>query len=206
MAAEIYLIRHGETPWSLSGQHTGHTDVPLSERGEQQARHLAGLLRGISFSQVLVSPLQRARRSCELAGLGATARIEPNLSEWDYGDYEGLTPAQIHTLNPAWDVFRDGCPHGESPQQVTARARQVLTELTSISGPVAIFSHGHFLRALAVSWIDLPIHAGRRLSLDTGSMSILGYEHKDLQTPAIVLWNAVSGALFELQPRRNAHN
>jgi broad specificity phosphatase PhoE len=202
MVAEVHLIRHGETRWSLSGQHTGRTDLPLTERGEQRARYLGQLLRGIAFSEVLVSPLQRARRTCELAGLSAAAHVQENLSEWDYGDYEGLTPVQVHAQRPDWDVFRDGCPGGESPEQVAARAGQVIAEVRAIDGRVAIFSHGHFLRVLAVRWIDLPMRLGRQFSLETGSLSILGYEQDDAQYPTIRLWNAVSNDAFDLEPHR----
>ena len=201
MDAQIYLIRHGETAWSLSGQHTGRTDLPLTEPGEQQARHVGELLHAIEFSQVLVSPLRRALRTCELAGFGAVARIEQDLSEWNYGDYEGLTPAQIRAQRPGWDVYRDGCPGGESAERVAVRADRVIAELRTLQGRVALFSHGQFLRALAVRWIELPIEQGYHLGLDTGSLSILGYEHNNVEAPAIMLWNAVSNDLFELMPR-----
>lgn len=201
MDAQIYLIRHGETAWSVSGQHTGRTDLPLTEPGEQQARHVGDLLHAIEFSQVLVSPLRRALRTCELAGFGAAARIEQDLSEWNYGDYEGLTPAQIRAKRPGWDVYRDGCPGGESAEQVAVRADRVIAQLRTMQGRVALFSHGQFLRALAVRWIELPIEQGYHLSLDTGSLSILGYEHNNVEAPAILLWNAVSNDLFELTPR-----
>lgn len=201
MAAQIYLIRHGETAWSISGQHTGRTDLPLTQNGEQQARQVGDLLRSVKFSQILVSPLQRARRTCELANFGACARIEQDLSEWDYGDYEGLTPTQIRARRPGWDVYRDGCPGGESAAQVAARADRVIAELRAIEGLVALFSHGQFLRALAVRWIELPIEQGYHLGLDTGSLSILGYEHNNVDAPAILLWNAVSNDLFELKSR-----
>lgn len=204
VALEIYLIRHGETAWSLSGQHTGRTDLPLTEHGEQQARQLGDLLHGVSFSQIQVSPLRRARRTCELATFGAAARVEQDLSEWDYGDYEGLTPTQIHAQRPGWNVYRDGCPGGESAQQVAARADRVIAALGTVKGRVALFSHGQFLRALAVRWIELPIQQGYRLALDTGSLSILGSEHNNEGAPAILLWNAVSNDLFELTSRTAA--
>ncbi|MGA2563498.1 MAG: histidine phosphatase family protein [Steroidobacteraceae bacterium] len=187
---QVYLIRHGQTSWSVSGQHTGRTDVPLTEQGEQQARQLGVVLHAVSFSQVLVSPMQRARRTCELAGLGAQARIEPLLHEWDYGDYEGLTRAQIRATRAQWDVFRDGCPGGESPEQVSARAAQILLQVRAMPGRVALFSHGHLLRALGVRWIELPIQAGSHFGLDAGSLSVLGYEHASALEPAIELWNA----------------
>ena len=197
---QIYLIRHGETAWSRSGQHTGRTDVPLTERGELQAKHLRGLLRAIRFSQVLASPLQRARRTCELAGLGAAMRVEQNLSEWDYGQYEGLTNAQIRTQHADWDVFRDGCPGGESTAHMCARVDALLSQLRAMPGRVALFSHGHFLRALAVRWIELPLLRGRHFGLDAGAVSMLGYEHDNVHEPAIELWNAVSNELFDLVP------
>jgi broad specificity phosphatase PhoE len=201
VAAQIYLIRHGETAWSLSGQHTGRTDLALTQHGEQRARHVGELLHTIEFSQVLVSPLRRAKRTCELAGLGAAARTEEDLSEWNYGAYEGLTPAQIRAQRTGWDVYRDGCPGGESAEQVAVRADRVIAELRTMQGRVALFSHGQFLRALAVRWIELPIGQRYHLALDTGSLSILGYEHNNVEAPAILLWNAVSNDLFELMPR-----
>jgi broad specificity phosphatase PhoE len=188
---QIYLIRHGETAWSLSGQHTGCTDVPLTARGEQQAGHVGELLRAIRFSQVLASPLQRARRTCELAGLGEAMCLEQNLREWDYGRYEGLTNTQIRAQHTDWDVFRDGCPGGESSEQMCARADAVRSQLAAMSGCVAVFSHGHFLRALAVRWIELPLLHGRNFGLNAGAVSLLGYEHHSLQEPAIELWNLV---------------
>jgi len=170
VAEQIYLIRHGETPWSLSDQHTGRsTDLPLTERGEEQARQIGALLDGIFFSEVLVSPLQRARRTCELTGLGAVARVDPNLREWNYGGYEGPTAAQIRAQRPGWDIDRDGAPGGESADQVPARADLMIVELRAMVGRVAIFSHGQFLRALAVRWIELltekrlPFRSGHRI-------------------------------------------
>jgi len=202
MVARAYLIRHGETQWSRTGQHTGRTDLPLTSRGEQQARDLGKLFDRSTFSHILVSPLQRALRTCELAGLAAGARVEQNLSEWNYGDYEGRTPDEIHARRPSWDVFRDGCPGGESPEQVAARADSVLDEVRRMDGDIALFSHGHFLRALAARWCDLPIRCGRQFALDTGSLSIIGYEHGNVAVPAVLLWNAVSNEMFELTPRR----
>jgi broad specificity phosphatase PhoE len=194
---QIYLIRHGETKWSLSGQHTGRTDVPLTEHGELQARALGPVLRAVGFTQVLVSPLARARRTCELAGLLAQAKVEPRLHEWDYGDYEGLTSAQIRATRADWDVFRDGCPGGESPEQVSARVEALLDALRLLQGRVALFSHGHIMRALAVRWIELPIRTGSNFGLDAASLSRLGYEHANVREPAIELWNQASGDLPE---------
>lgn len=201
VVGQIYLIRHGETAWSRSGQHTGRTDVPLTARGELQAKQVGALLNALQFSQVLVSPLQRARRTCELAGYGQTMRIDPNLHEWDYGQYEGLTSEQIRAQYADWDVFRDGCPGGESPKQMGARVDGVLSQLRAMSGRVAVFSHGHFLRALAVRWIELPLRQGRNFGLNAGALSMLGYEHHNLEEPAIELWNAASNELFDLVPR-----
>ena len=188
----LYLMRHGETAWSLSGQHTGRTDIPLTEQGEQDARKLAERLRTVKFSRVFTSPLQRARRTCELAGLGEVAEIEPNLSEWDYGDYEGQRPADIRKARPDWNVFRDGCPGGESPAQVSERADRAIAGLRTLEGNIAIFSHGHFGRVLGVRWIELQVRQAQHLLLSTASISILGYEHNVTEVPAIVLWNAVS--------------
>jgi broad specificity phosphatase PhoE len=200
MTARIYLIRHGETKWSLSGQHTGRTDLPLTERGEEQARAVGKLLSGTKFEQVLVSPLERARRTCELAGLGGAACVEADLSEWNYGNYEGLTLAEIRIQHPGWEIFRNGAPGGESVDQVAARADRLIVELRAATGGVAIFSHGHFLRSLAVRWIDQPIQQGRHFDLDTGSLSILGYQRNDIEVPVISLWNAVSNDVFDLVP------
>jgi probable phosphoglycerate mutase len=189
VVGHIYLIRHGETAWSLSGQHTGRTDVPLTAHGEQQARRVGELLRPVRWSQVLASPLQRARRTCELAGLGEAMRVEANLREWDYGQYEGLTNAQIRAQQADWDLFRDGCPGGESTKQMRARADAVCAQLRALSGSVAVFSHGHFLRSLAVRWIELPLLHGRNFGLNAGAVSLLGYEHRSVHEPAIELWN-----------------
>jgi probable phosphoglycerate mutase len=190
VAAELYLIRHGETVWSLVGRHTGRTDLPLTPRGEIQARRVGVQLRGLEFSQVLTSPLQRARRTCELAGLGASARVVPELSEWDYGSYEGLTRAQIQAQRPRWDVFQDGCPEGESAGQLQARVDRLRDALRRAGGRIAVFSHGHFLRALAVRWLDAPLPLARHLALDAGALGVLGFEHDDGLTPVIQLWNS----------------
>jgi broad specificity phosphatase PhoE len=192
LLSHLYLMRHGETAWSLSGQHTGRTDIPLTEQGEQDARKLAERLRAVDFSRVFTSPLQRARRTCELAGLGKVAEIEPDLAEWDYGDYEGQRPADIRKARPDWNVFRDGCPGGESPAQVSKRADRMIARLRTFEGNIAIFSHGHFGRVLGARWIVLEIRQAQHLLLNTASVSILGYEHNLAEVPAIVLWNAVS--------------
>ena len=192
MLSHIYLVRHGETAWSLSGQHTGRTDIPLTELGEQDARKLAERLRAVKFSRVFTSSLQRARQTCELAGLGDIAEIEPDLAEWDYGDYDGQRSVDIRKARPDWNVFRDGCPGGESPAQVSERADQVIARLRTLEGNIAIFSHGHFGRILAARWIGLETRQAQNLLLSTASISILGYEHNVAEVPAIVLWNAVS--------------
>ena len=186
----IYLIRHGETEWSLSGQHTGRTDIPLTGHGEDEARWLVPWLRNISFIRVFTSPSQRARRTCELVGLGGAARLEPDLVEWDYGDYEGKRSADISKERPGWNLFDDGVPNGESPVQISARADRLLSQLCTFNGKVALFSHGHTSRVLAARWMGLPVSDGQHLSLDTGSLSILGTDphHPELRT--IELWNA----------------
>jgi probable phosphoglycerate mutase len=184
----VYLARHGETAWSLSGQHTGRTDLPLTERGERQAHALGERLRGAHFAKVLTSPSQRARRTAELAGFGSQAEIDPDLAEWDYGQYEGRRTADILAENPGWFLFRDGCPGGETPDQVAARADRVVQRVRAVHGNVAIFSSGHISRVFAARWLGLEAAAGRYLLLDTSSLSILGYEH-NLAEPAIRLWN-----------------
>ena len=184
----IYLARHGETAWSLTGQHTGSTDLPLTESGERNAQRLRARLSGIVFDRVFTSPLRRARRTCELAGFGPVAEIDPNLREWNYGQYEGLRSVEIHAERPDWQLFRDGAPGGESPQQVAARADRVVDRLRAVSGNVLVFSSGHFLRMLAGSWTGMAPYEARCLMLSTGSLSVLGYEH-NLEQPAINLWN-----------------
>jgi broad specificity phosphatase PhoE len=191
----VCLARHGETAWSLSGQHTGLTDLPLTERGESEARslkpRLQGMeLKGAAFSKVFTSPLQRAVRTCELAGFGDRSEIDPDLVEWNYGEYEGVRTEEIRERRPTWQLFRDGCPGGESPDQIGARADRVVARVRSINGSVLLFSSGHFLRVLAARWLGLDAGGGASLVLDTASVSILGYEH-DLSEPAIRLWNDV---------------
>jgi broad specificity phosphatase PhoE len=185
----IYIARHGETAWSLTGQHTGLTDLPLTKAGEMNARRLTERLKGLTFTKVFTSPLQRAVRTCELAGFGAQTEVDPDLVEWNYGEYEGRTGAEIRKERPDWQLFRDGAPGGESPHQVEARADRVVARLRAIPGDVLLFSSGHFIRVLAVRWIgiELPLHA-RSLMLSTASLSAVGYEN-DLSRPVIRLWN-----------------
>jgi len=184
----VYLARHGETAWTVSGQHTGLTDIPLTERGERNARRLGERLRGLTFARVFTSPLQRARKTCELAGFGDRAEVDADLVEWNYGRYEGLTTADILKANPNWQLFRDGCPGGESVAQIGARADRVLARVRAVPGDVLLFSSSHFLRVLAARWCGLEPAGGRYLYLGTATLSTLGYEH-DLNEPVIRLWN-----------------
>ncbi|MCX6929545.1 MAG: histidine phosphatase family protein [Verrucomicrobia bacterium] len=184
----IYLARHGETAWSVTGQHTGRTDLPLTERGERNAGRLGQRLSGLVFAKVFTSPLQRAFRTCELAGFGAIAKVDPDLVEWNYGDYEGLRTVQIRSKHPNWQLFRDGCPSGESPEQVGSRADRTVSRLREIEGDVLIFSSGHFLRVLASRWLGLEPAAGRFFMLKTASLSALGYENS-LAQPVIQFWD-----------------
>jgi probable phosphoglycerate mutase len=190
---EVYLARHGETAWSLSGQHTGLTDLPLTERGEQNARRMAERLRGLTFARVYTSPLKRVKRTCELAGFGDVAEVMPELVEWNYGDYEGLKTVEIHKARPNWHLFRDGCPSGESPAEVGERADRVVKKVRTVSGDMLIFSSAHFLRVLAARWLGLPPEAGRYLVLSVASVSVVGYEH-NLSEPVIRLWNDTKDA------------
>ena len=182
----IYLARHGETAWSATGRHTGLTDLPLNERGEHNARQLGKRLAGMSFAAVLTSPSQRAKRTCELAGFAGNAEIDPELVEWNYGDYEGLRTVEIRAKRPGWELFRDGCPNGESPKEVGARADRVIARIRAIKGDVLIFSSGHFLRVFAARWLGLEAAAGKYFMLSTASLSALSYEHDE---PAIQFWN-----------------
>jgi probable phosphoglycerate mutase len=185
----VYLARHGETAWSLSGQHTGRTDLPLTPNGERNARRLGDRLKGLTFTKVFSSPLQRARRTCELAGYGEGVELDPDLLEWDYGQYEGRTSADIFKERPDWQLFRDGCPGGESPEQVRLRADRVVSRWRAVPGDILVFSSGHFLRAMAACWLGYETVApGRNFLLTTASLSALGYEH-NLSQPVIRLWN-----------------
>jgi broad specificity phosphatase PhoE len=195
---KIYFIRHGETEWSLSGRHTGHTDVPLTPHGEAMARGLATTLKGIPFSLVLTSPRLRARSTCALAGLAgegaSAAQTEPKLAEWDYGKYEGLRSQEIHEHKPNWDLWKTGCPGGEKPTDVQRRADHVIDRLCALSGNVALFSHGHFGRVLAARWIDLRVKQGRHFVIDPASVGILTFDASHPQRRVISLWNS-SGSL-----------
>jgi broad specificity phosphatase PhoE len=184
----VYLARHGETAWTVSGQHTGLTDLPLTERGERNAFSLGQRLKGLAYTAVLSSPLQRATRTCELAGFGKVAQVQSDLVEWNYGDYEGRRLVEIHAERPGWQLFRDGCPKGESPGQVGQRADRVIRQTRSLSGNVLIFSSGHFLRVLAARWLGLEPAGGRLFILSTASLSALSYQHT-LAEPAIRLWD-----------------
>jgi probable phosphoglycerate mutase len=187
----VYLARHGETAWSLSGQHTGLTDLSLTPRGECNAKRLGERLKGLELARVFTSPLKRAVQTCELAGFGATAEVDPDLVEWNYGEYEGLTTAEIHRKRPDWRNFRDGFPGGESLKQIGERADRVVGRLRSIESAVLIFSSGHFLRVLAARWLGLGVESAGRLLLSTASLSVLTYEHNRSE-PAIGLWNDIS--------------
>ena len=185
----IYIARHGETAWTLTGQHTGLTDLPLTPQGECNARGLKDRLKGLVFAKVFTSPLQRARRTCALAGFETVAEVDSDLVEWNYGAYEGRTSADIRAERPDWQLFRDGCPGGESPAQVKARAENALNRVRAVRGDVLLFSSGHFIRVLAARWIGLePSVHSMSFLLNTASLSAVGYEH-DLSRPVIQLWN-----------------
>src|SRR5436190_8635687 len=190
MLPRVYFIRHGETEWSLSGQHTGRTDIPLTPRGEEKSRELGPRLRNIQFTHVLTSPRQRARKTCELAGLGSMAQVENDLSEWDYGDYEGMLSTDIRKKRPDWNIYRDGCPNGESPAQISDRADRLIARLRKLNGNIALFSHGHLGRVLAARWIGLAVAQAQRFQLDTASISILCHESRNNDGPVIELWNS----------------
>jgi probable phosphoglycerate mutase len=187
---EIYLVRHGQTEWSLSGRHTGRTDIPLTSAGEDAARKVAGRLPAIDFAAVWSSPSQRAKSTSALAGFGDARVIKDDLAEWDYGAYEGITTKEILAQRPGWQLFRDGCPDGETAADVGARADRIISQLRELNGNVLIFSSAHFLRVFAARWLGLPPQDGARLVLDTTSISVLGYEH-DLSEPVIRRWNQV---------------
>jgi broad specificity phosphatase PhoE len=182
----VFAMRHGETAWSLSGQHTSTTDIPLTESGRRLAQRMRPVLATNAFELVLCSPMQRARETCALAGLGDQAVIDPDLMEWNYGEYEGLTPKQIQDITPRWLIFRDGCPGGETPDQVGARVDRVIARTRAVDGDTALFAHGHVLRVLVARWIELPPGAGQHFLLDTGTLSVLSYYY---ERPAVRAWN-----------------
>ena len=188
-ALQLCLVRHGETAWSLSGQHTGTTDLPLTAHGEAQARALAPRLVQMGFAHVLVSPRLRARQTCGLAGLAAVSVVEPDLAEWDYGDFEGQRSVDIDKLRPGWNIWQDGCPQGEMPDDVSQRADRLIARLCGLHGKVALFSHRQFGVALAVRWMGLPLQAGQHFELHPASLSILGYAAHHPQTRVLALWN-----------------
>lgn len=183
---QIFLIRHGETAWSLSGQHTGSSDIPLTDNGRKMAEKLAAVLTGEDFELVMTSPLQRARDTCALAGLGARAVVDPDLMEWNYGDYEGLTTDQIQEQAPDWLLFRDGCPGGETPGQIGARVDRLIEKVRAVHGHVALFAHGHLFRVFAARWLDMPVREGCRFMLYPATLSILSYYRG---IPAVKRWN-----------------
>ena len=186
MAGHVVLVRHGETEWSRDGRHTGRTDIPLTTEGQRKATALAQPLRAWHFALVLSSPLLRALETCRLAGYGATAQVQPELMEWDYGRYEGLTSRQIAEQNPGWSLWRDGGPDGETPADVGRRVDRVIAQVRQVAGDVLIFAHGHVLRVLAARWLDEPPAGGRHYALQTAALSVLGYEHEN---PVIWHWN-----------------
>jgi probable phosphoglycerate mutase len=182
----VFAVRHGETEWSRSGKHTGRTDIPLDDGGRASARRLGGVLARCEIAHALASPLRRARDTCVLAGFVDCMEIEPDLVEWDYGEYEGLTPDEIERRAPGWLIFKDGCPGGETPAHVAARVDRVIAKLRGVTGQLAVFSHGHLLRALAARWLELPLLAASHFTLDTATLSKLGYYRN---IPALERWN-----------------
>ena len=186
----LYLIRHGETEWALSGRHTGRTDIPLTQNGEDEARELGKHLRDIRFAQVMTCPLQRAQQTCALVGLDQAPEIEPDLTEWDYGDYEGKRSVDIRKERPDWTIFRDGCPQGEMPAQISARADRLLARLCKLDGNIALFSHGQFGGVLAARWIELAVVEAQHFPLGTASVSIFTFDSHHPTVPVIALWNA----------------
>ena len=182
----VFAIRHGETAWSLSGRHTGTTDIPLTGNGRRLAERMRPVLATTAFSLVFCSPMQRARETCELVGLGDRAIIDSDLVEWNCGKYEGPMPMQIDEVAPGWLIFRDGCPGGEAPEQVGARVDRVIARSRAVAGDTALFAHGHFLRVFAARWIGLPASGGQDFLLNTGTLCVLGYYG---EIPAVRIWN-----------------
>ena len=204
MPLHIHLVRHGETEWTFSGQHTGRTDIPLTALGEDEVREWGRCLCQIPFAHVLTSPLARAQRTCELVGLGKDAEIEPDLEEWDYGDYEGRRSVDIREERPGWNVFRDGCPQGESPQEIAARADRLISRLRTMDGNIALFSHGQFGSVLAARWIGLSVVEARHFPLGTASLSILCNDPHHPEVPVLELWNAAPHEVERLAPATRA--
>jgi probable phosphoglycerate mutase len=202
----VFLVRHGETEWALSGQHTGMTDIPLTENGRATPKRLAPILAKVGFARVLTSPLQRARETCALAGFGGRAEIDKDLVEWNYGDYEGLTTKEIEAKAPGWMLFEHGCPGGETPDDVGRRVDAVIDRVRAVDGDVALFAHGHLFRVFVARWIGFPVAAGSRFLLDTATLSVLGYYRG---VPAIKRWNAPVAAegieIDALPPDRSGH-
>jgi probable phosphoglycerate mutase len=192
----LFLVRHGQTEWSLTGQHTGRSDIPLTEQGEAEARSVAPLLSSVSFSHVFSSPLQRARQTCDLAGLGDQVEILPDLAEWDYGAYEGLRTPEIRQQKPGWNIFRDGCPQGESAAQMTARMDRLIAHLKTLSGDVALFAHGHVGCVLATRWLGQALTEAGHFPLATASLSVLTLDPKHANVPIIAAWNLTPGRGF----------
>jgi probable phosphoglycerate mutase len=205
MSLHLYLIRHGETEWSLTSQHTGSTDIPLTPRGEEEARELAPELKGIPFRHVFTSPRKRARQTCDLASLETAPEIEPDLAEWDYGDYEGKKSVDIRQTRPDWNIFRDGCPNGELPAQVLERTDRLIARLRTLHGNVALFSHGQFGCVLAARWLGLPLVDARHFLLGTASLSMLGFDPDHPEVPVISLWNSVSHQASDPTSDQHAH-
>ena len=189
---KLFLTRHGDTAWTDSRQRTGRTDIPLNAVGEERAREIGERLRRYSFACVFTSPLQRASKTCELAGFGAVARVDPDLVEWDYGRYEGKLTSEVLKERPGWELYRDGCPSGESPADVAARADRFIARVRSIPGDVLAFSSGHIIRMIAARWLGLPPHAGRVFYCRPASVGVLGFEHKSRDEPILVLWNNIA--------------
>jgi probable phosphoglycerate mutase len=189
---KLFLARHGDTAWTESRQRTGRTDIPLNKSGEERARLLGERLRRFSFARVLTSPLQRASKTCELAGFGAVAQADPDLVEWDYGGFEGMLTKNILKQRPGWELFRDGCPQGESPGDVASRADRFIARVRGIEGDVLAFSSGHIIRMIAARWLGLPPQAGKFFYCRPASVGVLGYEHRNRDEPIIGLWNHVT--------------
>jgi broad specificity phosphatase PhoE len=197
----VYFIRHGATEWSVSGKHTGRTDLPLTAAGEDEARRMRPAFRDIEFAHVLTSPLQRARRTCELARIGRSAEVVPDLTEWDYGDYEGLRSVDVRESRPDWDLFRDGCPRGESPAQVSGRADRIIERLRTYSGNVALFSSGQFGCVLAARWIGLPVLDAQHFAVGTASLGIFGYDPHHPEVAVISGWGIKTFGTCAPEPR-----